>query len=170
MKRAPAVLLFTLAALAQAPAQDAAQPIRLEAGDYRWVPFTIHQTPAEVDCSFQVVAGNATVHVELMPSSEFRLFERGRDHDALTRTPDGRRGEFRQMIAEPGRYAVVLVNARNAPPATVTLRVETNMNPAQSIAKTLSPIRRMTVIAISMAVFLAIVAWSSRRLLRAVRH
>jgi hypothetical protein len=172
MTRAVIVLSFAVAALlfAQDAAQENAQPIRLEAGDYRWVPFTIRQTPAEVDCSFQVVEGNASVHIELMPSSEFRLFERGRDHDAMTRTPDGRGGEFRQMIAEPGRYAVVVVNARNAPPATVTLHVETNMNPARSIARTLSPARRMIVIAISMAVFIAIVTWSSRRLLRAVRH
>jgi hypothetical protein len=167
MTRALWILGFLAVA---ASAQDSAQPIRLEPGDYRWVPFTIRQTPAEVDCSFQVLAGSATVHVELMPTSEFRLFERGRDHDSMTRTPDGRRGEFRQMIADPGRYAVVVVNDKNAPPATVVLRVETNMNPAGSIARTLSPARRLTVIVISMAVFLALVAWSSRRLLRAIRH
>lgn len=166
----PLILLAALLVTTAASAQDAAQPFRLAPGDYRWVPFNIRQTPAEVDCGFQVVEGNATVHVELMPTSEFRLFERGRDHDAMTRTPEGRSGEFRQMIAEPGRYAVVVVNDRNASAATVALHVETNMNPAQSIARTLSPTRQLTVIAISMAVFLAIVAWSSRRLLLAMRR
>src|SRR5580704_7439784 len=83
--------------------QDAGQPFRLEPGDFRWVPFTVRQTPSEVDCRFEVVRGNPSVHVELLPMSEFRLFSRGREHDTMALTPDGRSGEFKRIIDVRGR-------------------------------------------------------------------
>lgn len=162
-------LIFAFSLAAALYAQDSGQAFVLEPGDYRWVPFTVRQTPAEVDCKFSVSAGDASVHLELMPISEFRLFERSRDHDATTRTPDSRGAEFRQVIMQPGRYAVVVMNRRNARAATVALHVETNMNPVDGIARTLSPTRRLMVILISFAVFVVSVTWSSRKLIRAMR-
>jgi len=148
--------------------QDAAQPFRLEPGDYRWVPFTVRQTPSEVDCHYEVVKGNPSVHVELLPMSQFRRFDRGRDHDTLASTPEGRNGEFHRVIDVRGQYAVVIENARGAPPANVLLRVETKLNPGD-VARTLSPERRLTVILISFAFFFVTVAWSGRKLIRAMR-
>ena len=60
-----AVLLSGTAARAQEtpPARDQGQPFRLEPGDFRWVPFTVRQTPAEVDCHFEVIEGNPSVDV-----------------------------------------------------------------------------------------------------------
>jgi len=168
MIRTSAILAFALVTSAFGQ-QESGQPFLLAPGDYRWVPFTIRQPPAEVDCSFEVIKGGGSVHVELMPSSEFRLFERGREHDAMTRTPDGHTGEFRQMIAEPGRYAIVLMNRADAPAVTVALHFATNMNPTGGMARTLSPTRQLTVILISMFVFFTVVTWSARRLIRAVR-
>src|SRR5580704_6572508 len=133
--------------------QDAGQPFRLEPGDFRWVPFTVRQTPSEVDCRFEVVRGNPSVDVELLPMSEFRLFSRGREHDTMAVTPKGRSGEFRRIVDVRGQYAVVVKNARGAPPATVLLRVQTNLNSDVDAARTLSPTRRLTVILISFAFF-----------------
>ncbi len=102
-------LLFTIAFLfaAATQPQDGGQPFRLEPGDFRWVPFTVRQTPSEVDCRFEVIKGNPTVHVELLPMSEFRLFNRGREHDTMALTPNGRNGEFRRIVDVRGQYAVV---------------------------------------------------------------
>jgi hypothetical protein len=109
--------------------------------------------------------------VELLPMSEFRLFDRGLDHEALALTPDGRTGVFRRIIDTGGRYAVVVVNGKHAPPATVSLQVRTVVNPAASdVAQTLSPRRRLTVILISFAFFFVTVRWSARKLIRGMRR
>lgn len=150
------------------PPADAAHPIRLEAGDFRWMPFTVRQTPSEVDCRYEVVQGAGTVHVELMPMSEFRAFSRGRGHDTIALTPDGKSGEFRRIIEQRGQYAVIVENAPGARPATIVLDMRTNVTPTD-IARTLSDRRRLTVIAISFAFFFVTVAWSGRRLLRNIQ-
>jgi hypothetical protein len=146
------------------------QSFRLEPGDFRWVPFTVRHTPAEVDCHFEVIQGNPTVHLELLPMSEFRLFSRGRDYAKLASTPEGRNGAFRRVIDDSGQYAVMVVNGKRAPPVTVALQVRTTVNPVRKdIARTLSPERRLTVILISFAFFFVTVTWSFRKLIGAMR-
>ncbi len=165
---AVATLLLAAGARAESPG-NAAHPIRLEAGDFRWMPFTVRQIPSEVDCRYDVVQGAGTVHVELLPMTEFRAFSRGRDHDTIALTPDGRSGEFRRIIEQRGQYAVVVENAPGAHPVTVALDVRTNVTPGADVARMLSQRRRLTVIAISFAFFFVTVAWSGRKLLRAIR-
>jgi hypothetical protein len=168
--------IFALLAMALLPAQGATpqekgQPFRLQPGDFRWVPFTIRQIPAEVDCHFEVVNGNGNVHAELLPLSEFRLFDRGEDHATLATTPNEHSGDFRRVLETPGQYVVVVVNADRGSPVTVSLQVRTNVNPdSKDVARTLPPERRLTVILISFAFFFATVAWSGRKLRRAMRN
>ncbi len=167
---------FALLAVALLPVQGAGpqekgQLLRLQPRDFRWVPFTIRQTPAEVDCHFEVVSGDGSVHVELLPLSEFRLFDRGEDHATLATTPDARSGDFRRVLETPGQYAVVVINADGPSPVSVSLQVRTNINPDnKDVARTLPPERRLTVILISFAFFFATVAWSGRKLRRAMRN
>jgi hypothetical protein len=164
-------LWFTMALLlAAGQTPDAGQPFKLAPGDFRWLPVTVRQTPVEVDCHFEVTGESKNVHLELLPMSEFRLFDRGRDHDTLASTPEGRSGGFRRIVDVRGQYAVVVVNARGAPPAVVSLQLQTNVNPSGTdVARTLSPQRRLVVIAISFAFFFATVAWSGRKLILAMR-
>lgn len=151
-------------------AQEKGQPFRLEPGDWRWQKISIRQTPSQVDCHFEVLSGDPSVHLELLPISEFRQFDRGEDHETLVVTPDGRSGDFRRIIDVNGDYAVVVVNGKRAPPATVSFEVRTSVNPrAGETARTLSPQRRLTVILISFAFFFVTVTWSARKLLRAMR-
>ncbi len=153
-----------------AGAQEKGQPFRLEPGDWRWQKITIRQTPSQVDCHFEVLNGGASVHLELLPLSEFRQFDRGLEHDTLVVTPDGRSGDFRRIIDAKGEYAVVVVNEKGAQPATVSFEVRATVNPnTRDTARTLSPQRRLTVILISFAVFFVTVTWSARKLLRAMR-
>jgi hypothetical protein len=144
------------------------QAFQLEPGGWRWIPFTIRQIPTEVDCRFEVLKGNPSVHVELLPMSEFRQFNRGRRHDTLAESPDAASGEFRRIVEERGEYAVVIVNARNAPAATVSLDVSTDLNPGAGIATELPAGRRLAVILISFAVFFTTVTWAGSKLMRAV--
>jgi hypothetical protein len=166
----PIAIVLLLSGLA-AGAQETAQPFRLEAdGDYRWQKITIRQTPSQVDCHFEVLSGSPSVHLELLPMSEFRQFDRGEEHDTLVVTPDGRSGDFRRIIDVKGEYAAVVRNGKRAPPATVSFEVRTTVNPnIRDTARTLPPRRRLTVILISFAFFFVTVTWSARRLLRAMR-
>jgi hypothetical protein len=158
------------ASAAENPPREKGQPFRLESGDFRWVPFTVRQTPAEVDCQFEVVQGDATVHLELLPMSEFQQFNHGREYVKLAVTPTGRNGDFRRIIDVSGQYAVMVVNGAHAPPATVSLQVRTTLNPdRRDTARTLSPVRRRMVILISFAFFFVTVAWSSQKLIHAMR-
>ena len=162
----PLALLFA----AEVPSPDAGEPFRLEPGDFRWVPIKARQTPLQVDCHFEVVKGDATVHMELLPMSDFRLFDRGEEHETMASTPNGRKGDFRRIIETRGQYAVVIENARGSAAASVLLRVQTNINPDGNVAQTLSPQRRMAVVLISFAFFFVTVAWSGRKLLTSIRR
>jgi hypothetical protein len=166
-------LLLALALLRAQGAgpQDKGQLLRLQPSDFRWIPFTIGHTPAEVDCHFEVVSGGGSVHAELLPLSEFRLFDRGEDHETLATTPNERSGDFRRILETPGKYAVVVVNADSASPVSVSLQLRTDVNPDnKDVARTLPPERRLTVILMSFAFFFATVAWSGRKLRRAMRN
>jgi hypothetical protein len=163
-------LLIVLVFAARVQAQDPGQPFRLAPGDFRWVPFTVRHTPTEVECRFEVLEGDPTVHIELLPMSEFGSFNRGEEHSTMALTPSARTGDFRRVIDNRGRYALVVVNAKNAPPVTVTLDLRTNVNPSNAdVARTLPPRRRLAVVLISFAFFFVTVTWSSRKLIRAMR-
>jgi hypothetical protein len=157
--------LFTLQLFALQQA-----PFRLEPGEFRWIPFTVNQTPTEIACRFQVMAGGPTVHLELLPMSDFRLFNRGRRHETLAASPRSQAGSFRQTVDDRGQYAVVVVNEKNAPAVMVSLEVSTEVNPSRRVVSRELPAgRRMTVILISFALFFVTVTWSALKLLRVAR-
>jgi hypothetical protein len=165
-----AIAIALLSTMLAAGSQETGQPFRLEPGDWRWQKIVIRQTPSQVDCRFEVLSGNASVHLELLPMSEFRQFDRGQEHETLVVTPDGRNGDFRRIIDVSGQYAVVVENEKGAPPAIVSFEVRTTVNPNdRDTARTLSPERRLTVILLSFVFFFATVTWSARKLLRAMR-
>ncbi len=164
------VLIALALALPLLALQQSKQAFRLDPGEWRWIPFTVRQIPTEVDCRFEVLQGNPSVHVELLPMSEFRQFNRGRKHETLAVSPDSASGAFRRIVEERGQYAVVIVNRKNAPAATVSLEVGTDLNPSASgVARELPAGRRLAVILISFALFFVTVTWSGIKLMRAVR-
>ncbi len=163
-------ILTAMLVAAGMQAQESSQPFRLGPGDFRWVPFTVQKTPTEVECLFRVLDGSPTVHMELLPMSEFHSFDRGEDYSTIALTPATRTGEFRHVIDTRGRYALVVINAKNAPAAIVALDLRTSLNPNPAdVARTLPPHRQLAVILISFAFFFVSVTWSSRKLIRAMR-
>jgi hypothetical protein len=144
-----------------------ALPLRLEPGEYRWVPFTVKRSPTAVDCRFRVLQGGPTVHMEILSAAEFRRFSRGRNYDPFASAPDGRTGEIRRLVDERGEFAVVVENDEHAPVAMVDLEVTTDLNPSpDSLARVLPPDRRLAVILISFGIFFGLVTWSGWRLWR----
>jgi hypothetical protein len=142
-----------------------AAPMRLEPGEYRWLPLAVKRVPIGMDCQFRVLNGGATVHMEVLAPREVRNFRKGREYSSMASAAAGRDGEIRIVIDEPGEYGVLVGNDEHAAPATVNLDVRTELNPARA----LSPQRRLTVIVISFAIFFGLATWSGWRLLRATR-
>ncbi len=164
-------LLLAALLLAQSPPAPAPAPqaFRLAPGDYRWIPFTVRHVPTEVQCSFRVLEGGPTVHVELLPMEEFRRFSRDRDHKTLAVSPDSTKGDFRRIIGEKGQYAVVVKNRAGAGPVKVTLDIATELEPnADVVAKELNSRQRLVVICVSFLLFFAMVGFSGIKLLRAL--
>jgi hypothetical protein len=158
-----------LAILAVA-ATSSTQGVRLDAGEYRWWPVHVSHAPVEVTCRFRVVKGMSTVHAELAPRSEFRAFARRRKYEKLVATGETVNGFFSEVLANPGDYAVILINAENAPAADVSFSIEIRTNPtAPGDARTLPPERRLIVILVSFAIFFASAGWSGHRLIRAMK-
>jgi len=165
MKSAILIALLSVRVFGATPAS-----FRLEPGDFRWIPFTVNQVPTEVNSSFQVTRGDPSVHMELLPMSDFRRFNRGREHQTLALSETGRTGSFRRVLDTRGQYVVVVINKSNARPATVTLEVRTDLNANAGVsARTISPQRRLAVILISFAIFFATVTWAGVRLLRTMK-
>ncbi len=170
-----AVLLLAAYALPGAPIQAPAEPPGpsevFVLQDFRWVPVVVKKTPTSIDCHFEVISGNPTVHVELVSESDFRLFAHQRPYETLAATTPSASGGFHQMIEEPGRYRVLILNERGAPPAPISLVIQTDVDPGiSSFPSGISKQRQLSVIAISLAVFFGTVFLSGRKLLFAWRR
>lgn len=168
--------LFALASTCNAapPADDkpaqSSQAFRLEQGEFRWIPFTVHQLPTRVDVTFRVVEGGPTVRTELLPMADFRAFLHHREHDTLALAPAAKQGEFRRMVDERGQYVVVVANADKAPAASVEMEIRIDSDPkGDTTAQVLPQERRLTVILASFAFFFVTVIWSGTRLLKAMK-
>lgn len=161
--------LFGLALLLAAAGSGSSQAVRLDAGEYRWLPIYIRQTPVEVNCRFKVLNGVQTVHAELVPQDQFDAFVRRRSYEKLVSTGNTKDGSFSRIIPKRGNYAVVIMNQKNAPAALVSLSIETSVNPSGAgAAHTLPPGRRLTVILVSFAIFFVSIGWSGHLLIQAM--
>lgn len=139
----------------------------LPPAEWRWVRFEIRHRPATVECRFGTVGGLA--HAELVSRPDLELLRDHRRHDVLASTDNLKSGEFSQYIEEPGEYAVVIENGSQRPIA-VRLNVALSFGAPKPVSRYLSPTRRLTVILVSFVMFFAIVTFSARALLRAMKR
>jgi hypothetical protein len=115
--------------------------------------------------------GGATVHAELLTDEDFRLFLSHREYAALEETNRGHSGGFSHIVQTPGRYRVVILNRRNAPPTQVSYTVRATVNPpASTLTAGISPGRQFAVIFVAMTFLFGTVSWSGHKLLRAWRN
>ena len=138
-------------------------------GQWRYDEFILKdQIPATVDCVFRVDSP-AHAHIELVTRDDLREMLRGKPHEAIASAPGPQAGKLRQEIREPGSYALVIVNEDRRRPARVALRLSLDFSARlQTKARYLEPQRKLAVIVLSFAGFLAIVTLSARKLLGAV--
>jgi hypothetical protein len=139
---------------------------QVPAADWRYVDLGPVRRPAIVKAAFSVESG-PNVRLMLMARRDLDRMSHGETYAPL-RALAGHAGSFEHRIRPPGDYVVVLENAavenRASPqPASVHLRILLDYGDATQ----LSPERRLTVIAISFAVFFGLVSFSATKLWRA---
>jgi hypothetical protein len=156
-----AALLFLMAAFARADLID--ETFEIPAGDWRYVPRPLTEEPAMVDCIFQCGRPDAQVRLVLVSHAGLNAWRTGRDHDEIAATPAGPRGTLRTSVHDADTY--VAIENRAPQPVRVRLRVFLE----QPRVRYLSRGRQLAVIAISFGVFFAIVSFSARKLLKAIR-
>jgi hypothetical protein len=160
-----AALLLLLASGSQVLLDEVFQ---VPAGEWRYVPVILKQPPVTVDCDFNVISGSGMVRLVLVNRDGLDTL-RGGDREPLGSGAFARQGKFSRRVSLPDDYAVVLENGGRGE-AQVRLRVSLDFSArGRPQAQVLSPERRFAVIAISATVFLAIVFYSGRKLLGAIR-
>jgi hypothetical protein len=152
--------------LVAAPHVDVTDEVyEIPANDWRWVEISLTQRTGVVSARYVVLSGAGAVRAALLPKEQVKTLRSGDGLDDFDPTAAAAAGELKRPTREPGVYAVVVEN-RSPGPASVRLRVAVDF----PVATTISSQRQLTVIVISFAVFFAIVGFSARRLLRAVRR
>jgi hypothetical protein len=129
--------------------------------DWRYVDLGHIRRPVIVKAAFSVEAG-PPVRLMVLTRGELDHISHDEPYTPL-RALESHGGSFAQRIIQPGgQYAVALEN-RGSQPASVHLRILLDYGEATQ----LSPERRLTVIAISFAVFFGLVGFSATKLWRA---
>lgn len=139
---------------------------QVPAADWRYVDLGAMRRPAIVKAFFSVESG-PNVRLMLMTRSDLDRMSNGETYAPL-RAIASHAGGFDYRVRPPGDYVVVLENAAlenraNPQPASVHLRILLDYGDATQ----LSPERRLTVIAISFAVFFGLVSFSAAKLWQA---
>jgi len=153
--------LLLLAVFAQVDLID--ETFEIPASDWRYVPRPLTQQPAMLDCVFQSDRPDAQVRVVLLSHADLNAWRVGRDHEEIAATPAGPRGALRTSVHDVDTY--VAIENRAPQPVQVRLRVSLE----QPRVRYLSRSRQLAVIVISFGVFFAIVSFSARKLLKAIR-
>jgi hypothetical protein len=150
--------------------------VRIPAGDWRYVEVGLKQRPAFVSSDYTVEPGSGEVRLALVERDRLERLGgkagRGALPDGeLAITAPGRSGRLRYRAQVRGEYAVVIDNRLGAREAAAHLHVSLDFGgrPGPEVTR-LSPVRQLTVIAITFAVFFAIVSYSARRLLQGIRR
>jgi len=151
-------VLLLLFAPAQAVLLD--EVFEIPASEWGFATITPKQPPSMIECGFRVVSGGVPVRVAVLDADDFRDLKRGH-REALDEGEQALRGSLARMAGAGEDLAIVLENTGASGPVRVALEVrERPLAVGQ-----LSPHRRWAVIAISVAVFLAAVIFSGRKLL-----
>lgn len=161
--------LALLAALAPERAALLEEVFEVPAAGWRAVDVSLRQRPAILECRFTVVEGRSGVRVALLRREDAGRFRGGQPHRVLLSTAFERHGRLR-YAAGLGDNSLLLDNRMEGRgPAWVRLEVGLEFRRGgEPLARELSPARRLTVIAVSLAVFAALAGFAARRLWRAI--
>jgi hypothetical protein len=128
---------------------------------WRYVELPANPPGAVLSCMFQ--ASGSPVRVVLIGHEELETWQAGRGHPGLAATKPGLAGNLRVPVHEPD--VNLAIDNSGALPAKVHLVVFRQEPPVRYLPRE----RKLAVILISFGVFFAIVTFSARKLLKAIR-
>lgn len=137
--------------------------IDIPRGEWRSEDFGIKQA-ALVECAFHVAAGGP-VRVALLSRHQAERLRKGIGHEFVRGHMALKSGVLRLDVT-PGEYEVIIQNDVEARPAQVDLRVWVAFPGGQRVA-VLAPARRIAIVGLSSALFLAIAVFAGSQLIRA---
>ncbi|HUB34401.1 MAG TPA: hypothetical protein VMA31_15290 [Bryobacteraceae bacterium] len=161
----PIALLFLLAAPRVQLVDDV---YHVPADDWRYVDFSLKQRVALVTAECEAGSEATPVRIALLRREDLARLRAGEPHGMLDVTRPGAHNRLHYLVNEPGDYALVIDN-EGASAATVHLAIWLDFGVQPPAVTQISPGRRVSVILISFAIFLAIAGFSTRRLLAAFR-
>jgi hypothetical protein len=161
-------MLALILLLAASRVQLVDEVYQIPANEWRYIDLGLKQRPAVVSAHFDTEGDGARVRLTLLRAEDLEKFRGGLPHGNIDSTTAAPRGTLSYDVPAPGDYALVIDN--DAPsPVVVQLNVWLDFARHGPAMTQLSPRRQLTVVLISFAAFFAIVSFSARRLLRAVR-
>lgn len=140
------------------------EPFTVPPDEWRFLDIVLKQTPLKLEC---VYAAKAGVRVAVITERELERFRNGSRPPGLAARPFQTSGRVEERISVPGRYAVVIESGRDTGGSS-RIHLKVTLDFPQQVGY-VPPGRRLAVILISFAAFFAIVTYSARRLLRAIR-
>jgi hypothetical protein len=140
------------------------EPFAIPPGEWHFVPIELEQRPATVTASFDAPKGADHIRMALVSRGDLAHLSRELPEGALQTVGPARSGTLSRAIPSPGEYDIVLDNqlGKGETPM-VHLRIRLDFPEVTY----LSPGRRLTVAAISFAVFFGIAFFAGRKLLAA---
>jgi hypothetical protein len=146
-------------------------PFEIPPGKWYQVGLGLRQgRPVVVSADFELHKG-PHIRLEFLRREDLQQRLEGRPNSFLAMTAPGTSGRLRYVVRERGYYVVFLDNRQGTHTVTGHLRVEEDFGRRRTPeVSQLSPQRQTAVIIISFAVFFAIVTFSARHLLRAIRR
>jgi len=162
------LLLASIVLLAASAGGDLIDEVhQIPAGDWKYVEIQLHQKPARISASYDVLSGSDKVRAALMLREDLERMSEDLPGN-IAMTAEGKTGHFADRVRRRGDYVVVLDNQGGKVAATVRLRVGLDFGAGTGLeVRRLTPERQFTVVAISCAVFFGIVGFSARRLWKA---
>jgi hypothetical protein len=165
-----AVRAASIVLLASAAASDLTDEVhQIPAGDWKYVDVPLHQKAGRISASYEVLSGSGKVRMALMLREDLERMSEDLPGSIMV-TPEGRRGFFADRVRRLGDYVVVLDNREGREAASVRLRVGLDFEAGREPGVgRLTPLRQLTVVAVSCVAFLGIVGFSAQKLLKAMR-
>jgi len=165
-----AVRILPILLLAASVTTEIANEVQtIPAGDWKYIDVPLHDQAARIIASYEVLSGPGQVRMALMLHEDLDRMNSDLPGTILA-TPTGRRGFIADPVRRVGDYVVVLDNQEGRQAARVHLRVAVDSGTGrESEVGRLTPRRQLTVVAISCVAFFGIVAFSARRLRRAMK-
>ena len=147
----------------------------IDPGEWRYFEFPAKENLARLEVRFEVLSPQEAsgVRVRIFTAAEFQQLRAQEPHRELHATEYRRQGRLRARLGDAGGYAVVIDNPRTEREKSrveLDVMLATGPDPKDLPVAYASPRKRVAVVGLSLIIFLAIVGWSGRALLRAARQ